>query len=191
MVTVLLAAGLSQRMHKPKLLLPLGGKPLFMWALEAALEASEEVILVLGNQANAMIPFLPSDPNLMLIHNMHPYKGQFSSTQLGLTAVNNGSDFALAVADAPLITKHHYDTLAAHLGSFEAVRPHYSGTPGHPVLCKAHLKPLILELDETATMRSFLSYRKVLNLQDHDLAWITDVDTTDQYEQLLSSFAAQ
>jgi molybdopterin-guanine dinucleotide biosynthesis protein A len=43
---VVLAGGMSRRMGRPKALVPLGGKPLLAWPVEAAREAGLEVVVV-------------------------------------------------------------------------------------------------------------------------------------------------
>ena len=49
---VILAAGASSRMGRPKQLLPFGGKPLLQHVIDEALASSlDEVILVLGHRA--------------------------------------------------------------------------------------------------------------------------------------------
>lgn len=191
MVTVLLAAGSSTRMGQPKLLLPFEGKPLFLAALESALIASEQVIMVTGwyheQIEQAAEPYLFAYPGrLVLIRNEHPRRGQFSSTSAGVRAVPEGKNFSIAMADAPLVGAHHYQTLESLLGSHEAVRPFCSGTPGHPVLCSASLRQAILSQPEGATMRKLLEDRDVVRHDSADPAWITDIDTPDAYKSLIA-----
>lgn len=190
MVTVLLAAGESSRMGEPKLLLPHEGKPLFLAALEPALAASEQVVLVTGwyheQIVRAVEPYLLAYPErLVIARNGEPARGQFSSTLLGVRKIPPGTDFCIAMADAPLITERHYRTLIDLLGTCEAVRPFCDGIPGHPVLCAATLRQEILRQPSESSMRQFLSDRDVRRHDTDDPAWITDIDTPMAYQQLL------
>ena len=53
----ILAAGFSRRLGRPKQLLEFDGKPLLQWAIDAALGANlDEVLVVLGETAPAILP---------------------------------------------------------------------------------------------------------------------------------------
>jgi CTP:molybdopterin cytidylyltransferase MocA len=45
---IVLAAGLSRRMGRPKLLLELGGKPIVRWSVEALVPLVDDVVVVTG-----------------------------------------------------------------------------------------------------------------------------------------------
>ncbi|MHC1691880.1 MAG: NTP transferase domain-containing protein [Sphaerochaetaceae bacterium] len=192
METVLLAAGTATRMGGAiKLLLPYEGEALIIHALKAALEGSESVIVVTGAHhreiETALGPLCQTFPTrIRMVRNGHYEEGQFSSTQCGVEQVTPGKDFAIAVADLPLITERHYHQLEALLDGYEAVRPYCQGIPGHPVLCAAFLRDIILALPPTATMRGLLLGKKVLCLESADVAWKTDIDTPEAYRQLVN-----
>jgi molybdenum cofactor cytidylyltransferase len=186
MVTVLLAAGKASRMGAPKLLLPYRGKALFLYALEAALASSDRVIVVTGYyQENISEVLKPYTDAVEVIHNPHAEQGQFSSTLAGISAVPHGESFIIAMGDAPLVTPNHYHQLFPLLGSYDAVRPCYHGTYGHPVLFAEHLREVILASSASSTMRGLLSDRKVYRYDSEDSAWITDIDTPQAYEKLI------
>lgn len=186
METVLLAAGSSSRMGTPKLLLPYKGKPLVVHALESALSASERVILVTGTYHEQVEQAVSSmDGRLVIVRNERPQRGQFSSVQTGVSLVSEGSDFAIALADNPLILPAHYRILSGLLEDYEAVRPYCQDIPGHPVLCRASLRETILSLPITTTMHVFLSERVVRVYNDIDVAWICDIDTPEDYQLLM------
>ena len=191
MQTVLLAAGSSNRMGEPKLLLPYRGGPLILQALNAALTASDSVILVTGYNADPLIACIEHlqkqwGDRLVIVNNPSPQDGQFSSTLCGMRSISVDADFAIAVADLPLVSASHYERLYAMLPGYEAVRPYYKNTPGHPVICAASLRRTILALPVGATMRELLSGRKVLRYEDDDAAWTTDIDTPQAYRELIN-----
>lgn len=191
MVTILLAAGKSERMQKTKLLLLYKEKPLIYWALKSATEASEQVIVVTGfyhQEIEKTIKdyFNLSNNNILIVYNDKPHLGQFHSTQMGLKALNENVPFALALADLPLIKKNHYLQLHPFLKDFDAVRPYCKEKPGHPVLCSPALRNLILASPKTCTMNSLLENKRVCRYQSEDFAYTFDIDDPLSYQELLN-----
>lgn len=191
MITILLAAGKASRMGGPKLILPYQGKPLLGHSLEAALESSRQVILVTGYHEQQIRPILSpyvslGSDRLRIIRNPAPELGQFSSTLIGVAEVPLHEVFAIAMGDSPLITPEHYKQLTPLLEGHEAVRPYCGTTPGHPVLCAATLRNIILEFPPSYSMRRLLATRNVRRHDTEDTAWITDIDTPEAYEQLIT-----
>ena len=102
---VLLAAGASTRMGRPKQLIEIGGKPLLAKAVEAALaSAAWPVVVVLGANAEAIRPVLARYP-VLITDNPAWTEGMASSLRAGvatLQAFSRSLDGALiAVADQP------------------------------------------------------------------------------------------
>ncbi|MDD2296399.1 MAG: nucleotidyltransferase family protein [Sphaerochaetaceae bacterium] len=193
MVTVLLAAGKATRMKEAKLLLPFRGEAIIIHALRAALQSSSTVILVTGwyeDQIEAIIaPLLKQYGDaLYLVHNNKPNQGQFSSTQIGVAQVTPNTPFFIALADAPLIKKEHYEALKPLLENYDGVRPFFHTTPGHPVLCAAALQQTILEAPLSTTMRELLEGKNIRRFDTDDPAWITDIDTPSSYQKLINAY---
>jgi molybdenum cofactor cytidylyltransferase len=193
MVTVLLAAGKATRMKEAKLLLPFRGEAIIIHALRAALQSSSTVILVTGwyeDQIKAIIaPLLKQYGDaLYLVHNNNPNQGQFSSTQIGVAQVTPNTPFFIALADAPLIKKEHYEALKPLLENFDGVRPFFHTTPGHPVLCAAALQQTILEAPLSMTMHELLEEKNIRRFDTDDPAWITDIDTPSSYQKLINAY---
>lgn len=193
MVTVLLAAGKATRMKEAKLLLPFRGEAIIIHALRAALQSSSTVILVTGwyeDQIEAIIaPLLKQYGDaLYLVHNNNPNQGQFSSTQIGVAQVTPNTPFFIALADAPLIKKEHYEALKPLLENYDGVRPFFHTTPGHPVLCAAALQQTILEAPLSTTMRELLEGKNIRRFDTDDPAWITDIDTPSSYQKLINAY---
>lgn len=191
MITVLLAAGKASRMGGPKLILPYKGKSIIRYSLEAALESSRQVIIVIGYHEQQILPLLApyrklGSDRLRIIRNHSPELGQFSSTLSGVAEIQTDESFTIAMGDSPLITSEHYRQLAPYLEGYEAVRPFCGDIPGHPVLCANTLREEILKLPPSYSMREFLASRNVRRLDTDDPAWITDIDTPESYERLLA-----
>ncbi len=102
---VLLAAGASTRMGRPKQLIEVGGRPLVVRAVEAALASvAWPVVVVVGAHAEAIRPVLARHP-VLVADNPAWTEGMASSLRTGvatLQAFSRTLDGALvAVADQP------------------------------------------------------------------------------------------
>jgi len=100
---VILAAGLSRRFGREKLLFPLAGRPLGRRAVEAALASRlDQVILVTRPELAGELS--ARGDRLEVVLNPRPQEGQSLSLRLGLAAVSVGASHALfLLADQPLV----------------------------------------------------------------------------------------
>ena len=106
---IVLAAGHSTRMGAQKLLLPLAGRPVVSYAVDAACGAScSPVLVVLGSDADRLSRALPADRRVQIILNPAFESGIASSLQAGLSHVPADSPGAVVtVADQPLLRAAH------------------------------------------------------------------------------------
>lgn len=123
---VLLAAGASSRMGRPKALTELGGET----ALERIVRAAEgmRVIVVLGEHYDAVRAALPS-LDVRWVRNPAPAMGRTGSLQRGLLHAR-GEALVLPV-DHPLVRAHTMRRVARAAG--EWVVPMHLGRGGHPI----------------------------------------------------------
>jgi molybdenum cofactor cytidylyltransferase len=167
---VILAAGASRRMGCPKLLLPLGDRPLLQHVLEAAAASRlDEIVLVLGDRAAVVLDAirLPSRRPVRVAVNEGPASGQSSSLRLGLRSADpRASAAAILLGDQPGVTGPLIDrVVAAFLGDgAPVVRPVYCGSherrvPGHPVLVARRIWPEVETLRGDEGMRGLLARR--------------------------------
>ena len=173
-----------------KLTLVYEKKPLVVHAVNAALLSCSRVVVVTGFYAEEVVNALETegltqDPRLTVVHNEDAGRGQFSSTLVGLRAVSKGEDVAIAVGDAPLISSLHYRFLEEQLGEHEGVRVFVNGTPGHPMLCSASLVSSMLKTEGVDSVRNFLIGRDILELEETDPSWVTDIDDPTSYMLLV------
>lgn len=142
---IVLAAGASTRMGRPKQLLPLGGRPLLQRTLDQAAAAClDELILVLGHRAAEIRDALdlPDPSRCRVVVNEHYRGGQAGSLRLGLRSADPAAAAAaILLGDQPLVTAGLIDRVvrAYREAGARAARPMYVGAggervPGHPVL---------------------------------------------------------
>src|ERR1700679_1330829 len=88
---VILAAGASRRMGRPKALLEIGGRALVVRAAEAALAAPVwPVVVVLGAEASKIRPVLARLP-VLIVENPAWAEGMASSLRTGLATLRQFS----------------------------------------------------------------------------------------------------
>lgn len=109
---IILAAGISARARRNKLMASLGGEPLFMKSVKAAIASKASPIFVItGKSAEDMDEYLEK-VDVNVIHNFDYISGVKTSIQLGLRSVPSFCDGALLIpADMPNITHEHIDKM--------------------------------------------------------------------------------
>lgn len=191
---VLLAAGASSRMGRPKQLLEWRGRPMVRHAAEQALASRlSGLVVVTGAEASAARAALVGlDGPVQTVENPDYAAGQAGSLRAGLAALPGSTAAALVLlVDQPLVTAALIDRL---LDAYEANRsclavvPTYQGRRGNPVLLAA---PLFAEL---ATLAGDVGARAVLDRHAPRICWltvddpavVTDVDTPEAYNAISS-----
>ncbi len=147
---VLLVAGASQRMGQPKQLMNYRGKTLLRHAVDTALAARvDRVIVVLGANAEPISAAL-SGVVIEIVQNARWEEGMGTSIHAGVRrATELQLDAAiLALGDQPLVTTEIYDRLIAeHEATGKPiVTSEYAGTVGVPVLFSDEYFPQLLAL---------------------------------------------
>lgn len=189
---VVLAAGAASRFGAQKLLIPLGGKPLIRWTVEQVLASQvEEVVVVLGREAEAVREALQGLPIRFLVNPRYP-EGMSSSLQAGVASLDPAVEAALIVlGDQPEIPAAIINRL---IETYRALRkpivvPVYEGVRGNPVLFDASLFP------ELMTAAGDQGGREVIARAPERVASVPfpfpmprDVDTPEDYQALLREF---
>ncbi|MDB4539390.1 MAG: nucleotidyltransferase family protein [Saprospiraceae bacterium] len=101
---IILAAGSSSRLGRPKQLLELNGKTLLQKSIETALNVSINVTVVLGANENLVRPTISGFP-INIILNENWISGMSGSIQTGMSALKNNEFQAVLImlCDQPFI----------------------------------------------------------------------------------------
>ena len=167
---IILAAGASTRMGRPKQLLPLGGQPMLQHALDqAAASCLDELILVLGHGSQEILDALrlPDRPPCRAVVNHHYQQGQSSSLLLGLDSAHPAARAAaILLADQPFVSAAVIDRVAGAFleAGFPVARPVHVGAggervPGHPVFLARSTWAELARLDGDRGARDLLRAR--------------------------------
>jgi len=189
-VAVVLSAGESSRMGRPKALLPIDGQN-FIEKIVGALKQSgiERVVVVLGFNADEMrrqVEHLPVE----IIVNPDYRQGQLSSLQAAirhLQGIENCDGMLVHLVDHPYIDSK---LVRLMIDSFTAsdkviVVPRHQGKRGHPVIFSKKLFQELLDapLDQGAKTVVNARRSETLEIDTDDIGITLDIDTPELYRQ--------
>lgn len=192
---VILAAGQSSRLGRPKQLLALAGEPLLSHVLRhAAASNLDEIVLVLGHEA-ATIAAHVGEWDQRVVINPDYAAGQSTSLRAGLAAIEpTASAVLFLLGDQPQVTS---DMISALVDAFRErggpiVRAAYGGQPGNPVLFSRELFPELAHIGGDQGAREVIQQHasEVLLVDVSPVPPPADVDTEEDYQALLRRWNA-
>jgi molybdenum cofactor cytidylyltransferase len=187
---ILLAAGESQRMGRPKQLLPFGSSTILGKTMDNLLSSrADEVIVVLGTRAGAMKQVI-AGRQVKVVVNPDYRKGMSASLIAGLERVDSKAQWVMvALADQPLIDKDTYNRLIeGALGcDMGIILPTYRSKRGNPVIFSIKYK------DELLGLEGDLGGREILRKHPDDILEVAvgsegvtiDINNLDDYYSCL------
>ncbi len=181
---ILLAAGQSKRMGKPKQLMPLGNSTIVEQSIDNLLNSRvSEVIVVLGYEAEAVAEKVATRPVKIAINPAY-HQGMSTSIVTGLNLVSDKAGAVmLALADQPFVDSQTINSLmeafVAHNRGIAI--PVYRGRRGHPVIFAIRYKGELLKLKGDIGGREIIERHPddVLEVAVNCEGICIDIDTTD------------
>jgi molybdenum cofactor cytidylyltransferase len=190
---IILAAGDSSRMGKPKALIDWHGRPLIEHVLATAREAGcSKLFAILGKDADAIKRGAKLDGVTVLV-NPHPEQGQVSSTRLGMENLDFSTDCCIVwPVDCPLVkatdVRALIDTYAKTRASLMRIlMPVHNGQRGHPMLVGIGFRQPFMELKEGETARKVIedNHTQVREVPSDNPGVLVDIDTPEEYRAAL------
>lgn len=191
---IVLAAGKSTRMGRPKATLPLAAETFLSRIVHTFHDAGiDDVVIVVGHQAEGIIESLSrTSQAVRFVLNPEYERGQFSSMQKGLEAVDRSDTSAALVTlvDVPLVTPATVRAVVARYleAKVSIVRPTRGIEHGHPVLIDrslfATLRGADPNLGAKSIVRAHASSEGDIAIDDEG-AYL-DIDTLEEYERALA-----
>lgn len=187
---IVLAGGSARRMGRNKLLELVGGKPMLLHAVDAALASrAASVTVVTGHQADAVTAALDGR-DVALAHAADHADGLSASLKAGLRALPDDADAVLVLlGDMPRVDAALLDRLIAAFAPAAGRTicvPTVDGKRGNPVLWDRRHVPEMLALTGDQGARGLLARHAdaVVEVPMPDGAALLDVDTPDALDAL-------
>ena len=184
---IILAAGESQRMGRPKQLLPYGASTVLN-ATIAAFEASTlaSTTVVVGAERESVVASIESDA-VSIVVNDHWRRGNLSSLIAGVNGAPDAAAHVVAAGDLPSLSTASIDALVT---CWNDVRPwaavtSYADRIAHPFLLSPEAVEAAIELDGSKALWRLLvasSDDRVVLIDTTDTAPL-DLNTPDDYRR--------
>ena len=167
---LLIAAGLSSRMGKPKALLLQDDLPFAIVILNKMLLVCDRVVVVLGHNADKIKKdlqvFINKSDELRLrikfVTNEDFEKGMFSSLKYGLNVEINAEWILYHFVDQPGLPEEFYQEFTEQMDNdYDWIQPSYNSKKGHPLLLQSSIFNSILELPDDSSLKEFSKNNKV------------------------------
>jgi molybdenum cofactor cytidylyltransferase len=183
---VILAAGQSKRLGRPKQLLDICGQPMIRRVAEVVVDTSLESIMIVLGHASSAVERALAGLNIQIASNPDFGSGQSSSLRTGVRALPASADAVLfLLGDQPTISSSVIESVVEtyRVSRPAIVQARYRGQPGHPVLFD---RLLFGELSEVSGDQGA---REVLRRYAADVTYVEidqdaplDIDTEADYQ---------
>src|SRR5262245_19040690 len=180
---IVLAAGKSERMGRPKALLPFRGSTFLENILETIKHSAiQQTVVVLGHHADTILA------TIQIAHpviNADYEKGMTTSIQAGIRALASDVDGAmLFLVDHPIVESGTIDALIGHFRPGCIVLPTYRGRRGHPVLFSRTVMEEIVGLPPSVGANTMVwkDPARIVEVALEDAGITIDIDTPEQFE---------
>lgn len=187
---LILAAGQSKRMGKPKQLLPYKNSTLLLEKIKQfqSLE-NVQVFVVLGAYFKDIFPLLREKP-VKVVLNSNWHEGMGSSLSKGIELIKKKEGFdrvLITLADLPLMESSHYEELIelSKSSGKRIIQTEYEDTLGVPVVFDKSLYNSLSRLKNEEGAKPLIEKYKKEVLKLRSKTPFFDVDTSEAYQKLL------
>ena len=186
---ILLAAGRSRRMGRPKQLLPWNGATMIESVASRIRPHVDLLVVVVGHAAEQVAAAL-RNRGVRLVVNDEVDRGMIGSVKCGLRAAGSGwNGYLFCLGDQPGLTDPILRVLLAEASSSEKgiVIPTFSSRRGHPVYLSRRYYDEILGLDEGLGLNAVTGSHPAdtLEVPVAEPGVLEDMDTPEDYARLL------
>jgi molybdenum cofactor cytidylyltransferase len=185
---MILAAGESKRMRKPKLLLPYGKTTIIETVVEAVIASKvNQTLVVLGSGSAAMKRKIKRFP-VLTTFNPRYRQGMLSSVLRGIEVLPHDCEAAVVVlADQPSVQAAVIDLLidAFHRENKGMVVPVYQKKRGHPFIISLRYREEMKHLNPETGLRELLQKHPedIHEVRVPTPSVLGDIDTSEDYNR--------
>jgi molybdenum cofactor cytidylyltransferase len=186
---IVLAAGLSQRMGRPKMVLPWGDKTIIEQVVSAVREGGIPKIIVVTGGARLQVENFLYSKDVKFVFNPDFNNGEMlCSVQIGLKQLDDDVEAVIIVlGDQPQILSEVVKKITEYYEETKAklIFPSYQMKKGHPWLIARSLWSDILKIAPPKTLRDFTSniYKEINYLVVDTPTILKDIDNYEDYER--------
>ncbi|NND08027.1 MAG: nucleotidyltransferase family protein [Saprospiraceae bacterium] len=155
LTALVLAAGLSKRMGIiNKLLLLVDGEPMLQHVIHALIASTiDQIIVVLGHEADQVQTIVPNHPKLSTIINVDYRLGMSTSIKAGVSQLDPATEGCLiCLGDMPYLSTSEYNQLLEYASTNSdpgmILRPRFEQMGGHPVFFGKAYFPFLKNLGD-------------------------------------------
>lgn len=183
---IVLAAGESRRMGRPKLTLPYGDSTIIETVIDALAQSPVEGITVVLGSHESDVRSAIERRNVTTILNPRPERGMLSSAQCALNQIRDDAEaFLFALGDQPQVQPETIAALidAAQRSGRGILLPTFRGKRGHPLLIRARYRDEILALPDSVGLNALLQSHAadIEAIAVDSPSILMDIDTPDDY----------
>jgi molybdenum cofactor cytidylyltransferase len=187
-VGIILSAGESKRMGKPKQLLPWGNSVILQQVIDnASASRLGMILLVLGSHADEIAGKIKISSKIRIVINRDFKEGMSSSVKCGVKNAPEEADaYVLLLGDQPTIFPDIINKLidCYQTNKHGIIIPVYDGRRGHPVVFDVKYKQALLAIGDGGA-------KVVVDKHTHDVLEVTvdspevltDIDTPQDYQK--------
>lgn len=189
---LILAAGMSRRMGRPKQLLEIAKESMLSFVIKQVVKHPfQEIIIVLGHEAKHIKEEIPLfDERCQYVYNPNFADGQHTSFQIGMKSLKHEHGMVF-LGDMPFI---QFESIAKIYERGQKrtkitkhpfiLRPTFDGKPGHPVFFgfyrKINLQHISRDQGAKGLMKQIQNYEEI-PMRDDGVTF--DIDTEEAYAQ--------
>ncbi len=182
-------------MGSDKALLEYRGRTFLSHLIYLVLPRVDEVVAVLGHNAERIERTIPDCPRVRSVVNHDYDRGMLSSLQKGLVATAGEPDWVLwMLVDHPAVRGRSLDALvaAAERAGAPLVIPRYNEKRGHPIMLSKAIAAELLGLEANRSPQDVVRshYPEACFVDTADSGVLRDVDRPLDYRDLVSSSKA-
>jgi molybdenum cofactor cytidylyltransferase len=192
MVTgLILSAGLSERFGSPKALANLSTGTVIQHVQDSLLQsACGKIVVVLGGDADKILPFIFIHSKISVVYNNRYYFGQTTSVQEGWRHAEESSEgIMLLPVDCPLVKVSTIDQIIGHFNQQapDILVPSYQHKKGHPPVFHQRLRTKVLGLSDNQGLNSLFADHPPQTIDIDDPGIVKSFNTPQEFEEIKKS----
>ena len=189
-VGIILSAGESKRMGKPKQLLPWGNSVILQQVIDnASASRLRKILLVLGSHADEIEGKIKVSSKTRIVVNRDFKEGMSSSVKCGVKNAPAAAEaYMLLLGDQPFISSEILNKLidSYQTGHHGIIIPVYNGKRGHPVIFDAKHKQELLGIGDGGAKIVVDNHADdVLAVSLDSPEILADIDTPQDYQKAI------